>query len=92
MEKPTCKQLFNEELKSVARESDDSWRHGCRIREVFVRESDNTFWQADYDLSTDGETNGLREGYAKIFQVEPYQVSVTRYRSTPPKHINNVRE
>ncbi len=62
------------------RQADDSWRHGSYVTEVFRRESDSTFWKATYRLSTDGETNELREGLARIDQVEPYTVQVTKYR------------
>ena len=76
---PTCEELWNEELESILRETDDSWRHGCYVYEVFVRESDNTYWQANYQRSADGETNGLREGVADIFQVEPVEVKTIAY-------------
>jgi hypothetical protein len=78
---PTCEQLINEDrLKSVLRIADDSWRHGAYITQVFYRESDGTYWQAKYRLSTDGETDELAEGLAFIIQVEPYEVKTTAYR------------
>ncbi len=81
---PTCNQLFDEELgQPIFMESDPSWRHGEYRTEVWKRESDNTFWKAVYQVSGDGETNGLREGNAKITQVEPYEKTVTLYRSIP---------
>ena len=77
---PTCEQMFEEDgLISVSRESDDSWRHGCDIYEVFHRTADNTYWSADYQVSTDGETNGLRENEAEITEVVPIQELVTKY-------------
>ena len=79
MEKPTCEQLIDDELDSVSRESDDSWRHGSYITQVFYRKADGTYWQAEYRLSSDGETNELREGYAEITQVKPVEKSVTTY-------------
>ena len=80
METPTCEELFDEDgFKSVHREADDSWRHGSYISEVFLRESDNTYWRASYALSTDGETNELREGTASITQVAPKEVSTITY-------------
>lgn len=82
MEKPTCEQLLNEEgLESVWREVDDSWRHGSYVAEVFKRHSDDTFWMASYRLSTDGETNELREGLADISQVVPQEKTVITYVS-----------
>jgi hypothetical protein len=81
MNKPTCEELFEEDgYTSVYRKADDSWRHGSYITEVFKRDSDETFWAAHYRKSGDGETNELREGYARICQVEPHQVTTTRYR------------
>jgi hypothetical protein len=69
---PTCEELWNEELgDAIWQDADPSWRHGCYINEVYKRESDGTYWRASYRRSTDGETNELREGTAKIVQVEP---------------------
>lgn len=74
MDKVTCEDIWNEEgLVSVDRKSDDGWRHGCYITEVFKREADETYWLASYELSTDGESNGLREGTAQISQVRPIE-------------------
>ena len=80
MEIPTCEDLFKEDgYESVHRDSEDSWRHGSFIGEVFKRESDDTYWLATYCLSTDGETNELREGDADITQVEPKEVTTVKY-------------
>lgn len=79
MAKPTGKELYNEEYESVYRESDDSWRHGAYVTEVFKSPVDETFWQASYELSTDGETHGLREGTAEIIQVKPVEKTVIIY-------------
>ena len=85
MTKPTCEQLFDWEddepqlFERVSRTSDAGWRHGCYIFEVFKRLSDGTFWQASYQWSADGETNGLREGTAKIFEVQPEERRVIVY-------------
>ena len=80
MKIPTCEDLFEEDgYEPVHRDSDDSWRHGAYIGEVFARASDGTFWLAAYCLSTDGETNGLREGDADITQVMPKEVTTVKY-------------
>lgn len=80
-EKPTCEQLYEDDgVESVYRHTDDTWRHGSYVTEVFKRESDGTFWQAKYRLSTDGETNELREGLAEIAQVESFERTVVDYR------------
>jgi len=77
---PTCQQIYNDELGNfVYRNSDASWRHGTYETQVFHRESDNTFWEVAFRLSTDGETNELREGYASIRQVTPIQKMITVY-------------
>jgi hypothetical protein len=75
---PTCEQLWNEELDEVS-ENLATWRHGHRVTQVFHRESDDTYWQAEYRRSSDGGTNELREGYAEITQVTPEQTMVTHY-------------
>ena len=82
MNEPTCKDLFLEDgYVPVHRDSDDSWRHGAYISEVFKRDSDGTYWLASYCLSSDGETNELREGEADITQVKPKEVMITQYVS-----------
>lgn len=79
---PTCESIFNDELgEAVNRTDDATWRHGSYRSEVYRRESDDTFWLVYYRVSTDGETNELREGFAKISQVWPKAVSVIRYLS-----------
>ena len=80
MKIPTCKDLFLEKgYEPVHRDSDDSWRHGSYIGEVFKRDSDGTYWLAAYCLSSDGETNGLREGDADITQIEPKEITTGKY-------------
>lgn len=84
MDKPTCKEIWDEDYELVHRESDASWRHGTNEYQVFHREEDNTYWAASFQLSTDGETNGLREGYADIEQVWPVEVKKIEYTRTNP--------
>jgi len=82
--KPTCEQIFDEGLGDpIYHEDDTSWRHGSYRTEVYFRASDSTHWQVKYRLSSDGETNELREGHAKITQVEPYEKTVILYRPVP---------
>ncbi len=91
MKTPTCAELFGEELEEV-QENLASWRHGHRVTQVFHRESDDTYWQATYLCSSDGETNELREGGARIIQVEPRQMTVTKYvkiQTVPVNQENN---
>jgi len=77
---PTCAEIFDEQLGQPVHRESAPWRHGTRETEVFRRASDNTYWQVKFELSTGGETNGLREGYATITQVEPFEKTVTAYR------------
>ena len=79
MEAPTCEQILEEEgLIRVLRESDPSWRHGTYEREVYRRD-DGSFWEVRFRLSTDRETNELREGTAQIKQVFPKKKEITVY-------------
>lgn len=79
---PTCEELFEEVgFTEVQRETESGWRHGTDETRVFRRKSDGTFWQVCYRVSTDGETNELREGTAEIGQVKPRQVTVTEYHA-----------
>jgi len=86
MNKPTAEELLEEDgFEPLDRETDDSWRHGCYVTEYFRRIDDDTFWMASYALSNDGETHGLRDDEADIFQVEPYEVTKTKYRRIKPE-------
>lgn len=78
MNKPTCEELFNE-LSDSIKTTRGPWRHGNIINEIFYRHEDDTYWQADYCLSTDGETNDLREGSARIYQVKPVVIQQTNF-------------
>jgi hypothetical protein len=84
MTPPTCQEICDEAVDQVYRSSDPSWRHGTYEHRVYHRESDNTFWAADFRLSTCGETNELREGFAEIYQVWPVEVTKTEYTTKQP--------
>lgn len=71
--------IIDENLSPVWREADDSWRHGSYITEVYKREEDDTYWMAQYRLSTDGETDELREGFAVIQQCWPKTITTVAY-------------
>ena len=80
METPTREQLLDEDgLERVSRVSDASWRHGTYETQVFKREEDNTFWEVIFQLSTDGETHGLREDDYDIRQVTPQEKTIIIY-------------
>ncbi len=85
MEKPTCEQLFERDgYSQVWREVEDGWRHGVYVTEVFLRKEDVSYWMASYRLSTDGETNELKEGLADIQQVSPRETTTTSWVVVPP--------
>lgn len=83
MTPPTKEQLFEEELEEVLDSVHTGWRHGATHITTYHRFEDNTYWEAVYRVSTDGETHELRDedyGMCRIYQVEPYEETVTRYR------------
>lgn len=81
-EKPTCRQIFDEELGChIFEKVESGWRHGVTVTRVYRRESDSTFWEVNYRNSTDGETNELRDGEASIIQVEPFEEHIVSYRA-----------
>ena len=83
--KPTCEEIWNEQLDLVERSVHPIWRHGSRIVEVYKRNEDDTFWRANYaenssDAGIQSEGfNELRDGIALITQVFPHTVTVTVY-------------
>jgi hypothetical protein len=80
MDSPTCEELWNEELELV-KEDLAHWRHGTHKNQVYYREDDSTYWRASFRESTDGETNGLREGDASIEQVYPKTIQTIIFSS-----------
>lgn len=84
MDDPTNEEICNCDLGDPVFVNDNaSWRHGSYRTEVYHRKSDGTYWQAKYRVSTDGETNELREGLATIVRVYPHQVMSTVYKTVP---------
>jgi len=81
MLKPSCEELLD--LEPITVESDTSWRHGEYRTEVY--KLDDKFWMAQYELSNDGETNALREGWADIQQCWPVAVTKIQYTTTNPE-------
>lgn len=84
---PTCEELWesprygNGDIKSVHRETDDSYRHGVSVYHTFHRKSDDTYWTASYNKSNDGEENELRQGTASIMRVYQKLNVITEYES-----------
>lgn len=83
--KPTCNQIYNEELNLKDSKIDETWRHGNRRTEIYFRKQDQTYWRVKYRVSTDadGETHGLIQGTANITQVEPFEKVIISYREIP---------
>lgn len=73
----------HDNIITVHREADDSWRHGSYVYEVFHRISDDTHWATNYNEQSDGEYVGLREEDYSIDQVEPHakMIEVIEWRT-----------
>lgn len=81
---PTCEQICDKRGFGLVHTTREPWRHGNYVTAVYLREADKTYWKVLYALSTDGETNELREGGAEISRCWPFQKMVTAYLDTPP--------
>jgi hypothetical protein len=70
----------DDQVKSVSKEIDDSWRHRNHVSEVFKDEA-MRYWRVDYRVSGDGEYHGIRDEEFTITQVSPVTktVVVTEY-------------
>lgn len=80
MNKPTCKQIWDEELGWPVHESDDMIRHGVYHEEVYHRKEDDTYWYVGYRIENDGDFNELRDGTASDpVQVYPKEVMTVVY-------------
>lgn len=85
MIKPTQEELFrtilkNKNFEKVLDEVVETTRCGTINRCVFKRINDNTFWQVYYERSSDGEYNEFRDETVEIQQVEPFPVTIIKYR------------
>ncbi|AKF13452.1 hypothetical protein PHIN3_189 [Sinorhizobium phage phiN3] len=86
MNKERFKELwYDDELEEVHEDIDDSWRHGNNVWTVY--KYGDTYWQASYRVSGDGEYHGIRDDDFEIERVYPHEVvtKVTNYVTTPPK-------
>lgn len=85
MEHERFKELwYSDELTEVSDETDDGYRHG--VYKWTVYQYGNTFWEASYTVSGNGEEHGIRDGYFDLRRVYPQKkVSVeTIYLGEPP--------
>jgi hypothetical protein len=88
MAKPTREELLeaswgdDENFKILVDKVTGTSRHGTFNIYIFHRVSDNTFWQVNYEIQSNGEYHSLREdgGYCEINEVEQYQKIITAYR------------
>jgi hypothetical protein len=90
MNKPTPKELFescygdSEKYLLMKSEVSELYDYENHIEEVYYRECDKTYWQVSYLKSPTGDHNELRDENPKIFQVFPYEITVTAYQRTRP--------
>lgn len=79
-------QMWEDDLLEWQHEElDDSWRHGNRVTTVF-KSPDGRLWRAKYNVSGDGEFNGMREGEFSFEEVESYTEVVTLTKYRPKKY------
>lgn len=67
----------NDELISLGREIEDTWRHGNYILEYF-KDSDDNYYCASYMRSGDGEYHGLRENDFELYSVKPVVTTIVK--------------
>lgn len=72
---------FNDQLKKVHEEIDDSWRHGNYMHTVYFHSETDTYWACNYQVSGDGESHGIRDDDFEIHQVRPEKrmIEITEY-------------
>lgn len=81
---PTRQELCDEiGFEIVSHDLDDDCRCGDDVTAVYLRESDDTYWEVLYSVSSDGFINDLEGGeYCNppdITQVKPTLVTTTTY-------------
>lgn len=82
----TCEEILEGNgIEEVHSNADSSWRYGCYMYKVFNRVIDGTFWGVKYRISWDGETDGLRDGDAKIAQVWRVEKTTFDYVTKEPQ-------
>lgn len=82
MDNETFRYLWmDEQIESVFKELDDSYRHGNYIYEVF-KDNVGRFWAVNYTVSGDNEQHGIRDNEFDIHEVVAYTETevVTKYK------------
>lgn len=74
----------SDSFEQVSSTFKDDWRHGGTHTDVFRRKSDGAFFRVSYQVSTDGEYHGMREGDARspVVRVYPHEIKSIEYRTT----------
>lgn len=67
---------LEDELEEVHETMDDSWRHGVNKSTVF-KDDDGRFWEANYQVSGDGEYHGIRQNQFDFYEVFPVTKTIT---------------
>lgn len=91
--KPTGEELRsawmedNPDYQAVHQKADPSWRHGCYMTTIFKRQSDDTYWAANYQVTGDGDYNTLRDDPddVHIHQVWPMTRTIVDYTRIKPE-------
>lgn len=73
---PTLDEIWNEEHPEIDRDLVSKTRWGTIESRIVRRESDNTYWKAGWEVTSDG----WQRDTATVVRVEPYEVTVTQYR------------
>lgn len=78
---PECADLYEEAgYTEIETSVIDTWRWGTVNETIYQSdENPNEFWAASYRVSTDRETDELREGDAQIYQVEKREVTTYKW-------------
>lgn len=76
---PEQEEIWNECLELMDSKTLFEKEFTKRVREVYCRESDKTYWAVEYDKSHDGDYNQLRDDKVEIYSVVPKEVITIIY-------------
>lgn len=90
LNKEKFKELWmNDEVETIEKDIDDSWRHGNYVFEVFKYKPDPDglpiYYSVSYNESSSSDYHGIRDGDFEIERVFPHEkvVRVIEWKSTP---------